>query len=127
MADKIITDADVIEQIRNALPEVTESKKGLSGTSTLKAIRYRSVYIRSKETVNIGRVCGLLTARCITLNGTPSVYLVSDYPFHAQKIAGPDSTLIFSSGGIEDYRGTICIKNDSQYDVTYNLTYQVLD
>ena len=127
MADKVITDAGVIDQIRNALPEVTESKKGLSGTSALKAIRYRSVYIRSQETVNIGRVCGLLTARCITLNGVPTVHLVSDYPFHAEKVAGPDTTLIFSSGGIADYRGTICIKNNSERDVTYNLTYQVLD
>lgn len=127
MADKVITDAGVIEQIRNALPEVTESKKGLSGTSALKAIRHRSVHIRSKETVNIGRICGLLTIRGITLNGVPTVYLVSDYPFYAQKVAGPDTALIFSSGGIESYKGTICIKNDSQNDVVYNFAYQVLD
>lgn len=60
MADKVITDAGVIEQIRAALPVATREKNGLMQASIANRFMITNISLQPGESKEITPVCGLV-------------------------------------------------------------------
>lgn len=83
MADKLITDPDVIEQIRTALPVATGTKAGLADKTLLKSFQIRNAFLQVDDMFHIGPVTGFLEIRIPAWSHIPVLYYV-----HTEKAMG---------------------------------------
>lgn len=88
MADKVITDPSVIEQIRAALPVATVDKAGLADKMLLKAFQMKRIYLNPNEETRIGPVSGFLEIRIPSWSSLTVLYYIDNYSKIAYQIQG---------------------------------------
>lgn len=88
MADKVITDPSVIEQIRAALPVATVDKAGLADKMLLKAFQMKRIYLNPNEETRIGPVSGFLEIRIPSWSSLTILYYIDNYSKIAYQIQG---------------------------------------
>ena len=126
MADKLITDAGVVEQIRAALPVVNSSKNGLADGNMLKAFSLKTFSLGNGESAELGPVSGMVVLRCGYQNGKAALYFITNYPFEVEHIAGHShlNFEFYSDGTESSWTSKVFIKNKQGTTVSFSVAYQ---
>ena len=129
MADKVITDPSVIEQIRAALPVATVDKAGLADKMLLKAFQMKRIYLNPNEETRIGPVSGFLEIRIPSWSSLTVLYYIDNYSKIAYQIQGvgdrKDVPIEFIwVGGGESYYNELNVKSTFVMGSFFYITWQ---
>lgn len=93
--DKKITDPEVIEQIRNAMPEATPQDKGLmSSVFAEKIVLSRSIYLDPENSYEVDVINGIVLLYCLYITNAVSIYYVSSPAGIVRPLAGDAPSII---------------------------------